>query len=371
MITNIVHIVQSLDIGGLERVVVDLVTHRFRKDFHYVVFCLEDQGPFVHELRIQGIDVICFDKKKGWDFSLFFRIAYLLRKKRITIVHTHNSGPLLYGGIAARIVGIPFVIHTKHGTNLRQQRNDVWLNAILFKIPDKIIAVSQDALLIAHQKEKVPFDKLIYIPNGVDTKKFSITGTDSVSIRKKYNLPNDDFLVGIVARLCWEKDIPTLLEAFRLILQEKKDVSLVVVGDGAERSLLETIVRKCDIGRHVFFLGMQHDIPELLSLFTVFSLPSIREGMPVTLLEAMAMQIPVVVTDVGANREIVEHGVSGYVVKQKDVVSLKDAIMRLIYDREMAAMMGKKGREKVSDEYSVDSMVEKYEKEYGCVMKSA
>lgn len=360
---KIAHIVHSLNIGGLEKMVLDQVLLSPSKDIEYSVICLDAKGSFAEDLEGKGYGVICFNRK-GFDPSLFFKLAEYLRKEKIDIVHTHNPGPLFYGSIAAKLAKIPVTVHTKHGTNFRKSKKDNWINRKMIKVPTRIVAVSDDAYRIAIEHDKVPEKKLSMVRNGINVKEFRDRRTDRNKLLEKYRLPPEGLLIGIVARLSWEKDIQTLVESFALLAGNKRNVNLGIVGDGEERAKLESIAGERGISDKVFFLGFQRNIAEILSIFDIFVLSSIREGTSVTLIEAMASGLPVVVTDVGGNGELIKDGVNGFVVPVRGINEMKQALLRLIENRQMAQDMGKRNSEVSAQKYDIQDTIAAYEALY-------
>jgi sugar transferase (PEP-CTERM/EpsH1 system associated) len=359
---NVAHIVLSLGVGGLERVVVNLVKGIDRARFNPMVCCIEGRGPLSEEIESSGIPVFYLRKTASRDYPLVLKLASLLRRHEVVIVHTHNPSPHFYGVLAARIAQTPIIIHTKHGRNYPERLRRVFLNNVLSRLTDKVVAVSEDARNVALEVEKVVPSKVVTITNGIDVERFSQHDADHK--RDEIGIPTGHFVVGNVARLAAEKDHTTLLKAFSLVLKELPNTSLLIAGDGELRGELRSISEQLGISQSVSFLGLRKDVAELLHIFHLFALSSITEGTSLTILEAMAASLPVVATDVGGNSKLVVNGKTGIVVPPRDPNALAEAIINILSNPDKAAQMGMYAHKRFTENFSLTHMLEKYENLY-------
>jgi len=327
-------VVLSLRVGGLERVVLDLIQNA-SEEFRFIVCCLEEPGAWGSEAP----HVVALHKKPGVDWRLFWKIARLARAEKVDVIHTHNSAAHLYGAIGGKLAGAK-VLHTEHGKNLGEEARSFRLNRWAGRFTDLTVAVSEKIGREAHDSEGVPADRLAIIANGICVERFDLP-RQTVGRR-----------VGTVGRLVREKNYPLLLRAVTAI----PDAELVFVGDGPLRGELER-----EAGPRARFLGQRADIAELLAGFDVFALSSSTEGMSIALLEAMAAACPIVVTAVGGNTELIQHEVTGLVVPPDDAAALRAAIERLLADRVLAGRLGTAAREVARQRYSVAAMTQRYE----------
>jgi glycosyltransferase involved in cell wall biosynthesis len=327
-------VVLSLRVGGLERVVLDLVQNASEK-FRLIVCCLEEPGDWGGEVP----HVVTLGKRPGIDGRLFWKVARLARTEKVDVIHTHNSAAHLYGAIGGKLAGVR-VLHTEHGKNLGEEARAFRLNRWAGRFTDLTVAVSEKIAREAHDHEGVPTDRLAVIANGICVERFDLPRL-AVGGR-----------VGTVGRLVREKNYPLLLRAVAAI----PNTELIVVGDGPLREDLE-----CEAGPGVKFLGQRANIAELLAGFDVFALSSSTEGMSIALLEAMAAACPIVVTAVGGNTELIQHEVTGLVVPPDDVAALRAAIERLLTDRALANRLGAAAREVARRRYSIAIMSQRYE----------
>jgi glycosyltransferase involved in cell wall biosynthesis len=339
MTQTIMQVVLSLRVGGLERVVVDLVNHA-SNDFRFVVCCLEEPGAWADEIPPSRGKVVAFHKMAGVDLRMFWKIARLARKEKVQVVHTHNSTAHFYGAVAARFFTRAQVLHTEHGKNVGEEARYHRLNHMAARFTDFTVAVSEKNAEIAIAHEGVDPSKLKVIPNGIRIDRFA---TPRVGTGRR---------IGTVGRLVLEKNYPLLIRAVAPL----RDVELIFVGDGLLRAELQQ-----QAGPRAQFLGQRADIAELLVGFDVFVLSSTTEGMSIALLEAMAAGCPIVVTAVGGNVELIQHMQTGLVVPPNDEAALRGAIEKLLADRVLAARLGAAARKAVQERYSVAAMTQRYE----------
>lgn len=346
---TVAHVVLGLNVGGLERVVVNLVCG-LRDRFRPLVICLEEGGEFQAELERQGISVRVLGKRPGIDWGAIRKLAAIFREEEVRVVHTHNPAPHFHGVVAARLAGVPVRVHTKHGRNYPKDRKKVWTNRIASWLTDVIVPVSDDARDVVLQVERVNTAKVHRIWNGVDTDIY----------RPEGKFASRPLVIGTVARLSPEKDQRTLLAAFQLVLKQVSNARLVFVGDGPSATELKSLANTLGIADHVDFLGERSDIPAQLNTFGIFALSSVTEGLSMTLLEAMAAALPIVATDVGGNRELVNPPACGLIVPPRSPEALADACLDLLRTPGRCAEMGAAGRARVVERFSLRQMISQY-----------
>lgn len=354
---KVMHIVLGLQVGGLEKFVLDLID-KYSLEIKPMIVCLEGKGELGG--RYDDLDIVELRKEPGINIKTVKQLISLIKEKKVDVLHTHNPGPHFYGAISGYLTGRP-VIHTKHGRNYPADIKKVWLNKISSFLTEKIVAVSQNAAEICLEVEKIPASKVTVILNGVDTNLFCAV---DVGNRKDQGL----VYVGIVARLSVEKDHRTLLAACKLLTEKTTEFHLEIIGDGPLRCVLEATVKDLDLDKYVSFSGMRHNVSELLRQLDVFVLSSTTEGISLTLLEAMATELPIVATDVGGNPEVVIDGETGYIVPSQNPEEMANKLFRLIDDENMRRQMGKKGRERVVENFSIKETARQYEELYSSVL---
>jgi glycosyltransferase involved in cell wall biosynthesis len=275
----------------------------------------------------------------------FFRTA------RPDIVHTHNSFPLIYGALAARLAGVRRLVHTRHGQRFGATARETVLFGLAARLVTRIICVSQDSRQLS-AAEGLPEPRLQTIWNGIDAGRFSYAG------------PQRDAPVVTVCRLSPEKDVEGLLRAVALVASTDPSFRLRIAGDGPLGPALRGLARELGVETRVEFLGDVKDVAGLLQDASLFVLPSLTEGISLTLLEAMARGLPVVATDVGGNREVVVHGQTGLLVPSGQPARLADAIVTCRRDPDRAVGLGRAGRNRVLAHFQAHRMVRDYENLY-------
>jgi len=356
---KILHLVNNLEFGGLEKLSIDLSIAFKRKNAESLICCLEKEGGLAIQASRQNIKVISLNKQDGIDLKLIFRLAAIIRQEKVDILHSHNMGPLVYGTLAARLAGIK-TINTRHGREEKKVPRFIWA------LVHAVVAISEDAKTRLLRFNKVNAKKVSVIYNGVDIPSFraSYDPASAVNLRQKLGVKNNSAIIGIVARLSEEKDHETLLNAFKILLQKNIPAELIIVGGGHLESKLKDLAVKFQIDQQVKFLGFRNDISQLLAVFDVFVLSSLSEGISLTLLEAMSAGKPIIATRVGGNPEVVIDGMTGLKVPAKDPEQMAAAMLKLLSNRDLAKQMGEAGRKRVEEYFSLEIMVNAYEKIY-------
>lgn len=366
---TVLHLVQGLEIGGLELMTVSLLEGLDRSRFMPQVCCFDVVGPLADRLIEQGIPVHFLQRSPGVDLSYPFKLARLMRKEAIDILHLHNPTALFYGALAGKIARISRIIYTEHGRDFSSSWKVKQVNRFLSNIVDEIVVVAEYGRNYLVSKEKFSPSRIRKIYNGIDPKKFP----SKIKIQVKQEILHNlgltacTEIVGIVARLDPIKNHAALFKAMIKVFSVFPQAILLVIGDGPLRIELKEQVNELGLKKNIVFLGARLDIPSLLSALDVFVLPSLSEGLSLTLLEACAAGKPVVTTTVGGNPEIVENGVNGLLVPSADTEALGAAIVNILMNKEKAQQMGAKARAKFEELFTVETMINSYESLYeGC-----
>lgn len=350
---RVLHVVLSLDIGGLENVVLNLVRNTNRSEFEPRVMCLRHRGELAPRFEKLDIPVEALDA--GGRASGLWSFTRRLSRLRPDILHSHNPTPHQFAAFARLLGRVPALVHTKHGRNYPHLRRAVLLNRWAARFSNVVVAVSEDAAAVARDIERVPNRKLQVVYNGIETRRFQRRPASEGGVNRR----------GIsVARLDPVKDQETLLRAVRAAVDAIPGFQLELVGDGPERARVERLRAELRLESHVRLLGFRDDVAALLQGASVFVLSSLSEGISLTLLEAMACGLPVVATDVGGNREVVAHGETGLLVPPRSPQALAEGILFLTREPVRAAAMGAAGRRRVEAMFDVDGMVSRYEALY-------
>ncbi|HVW38501.1 MAG TPA: glycosyltransferase, partial [Pirellulales bacterium] len=311
------HVVLSLDPGGLERVVIDLVREGRQFGQLASVVCLERLGMLVSELEAARVPAFCVEKRPGLRPGVVSRLRTLFNILQPEVVHTHQIGALLYAGPAARRAGVPVVVHTEHGKHYALRRRTRWLGRLAGRFAQRLFGVSRDIAEELRTCRIAPQEKIAVAPNGIDIARFRDC-TAGAEARQEFGIPPSAPLVGAVGRLAEIKRHDLLIRAFARVRLRLPAARLLLVGDGPERRPLEQLAAKLLPADCVRFAGRQAAPERFLQAMDVMALTSRSEGMPLAVLEAWAAGTPVVATRVGGLPELIADGETGLLVESNN-----------------------------------------------------
>lgn len=363
---RIAHVVESLDIGGLEHVVVALAGAQRHRGHDVRVVCLWRRGALAERAEAAGVRVDCCDKRSGVDMRALGAMRGLLRDFRPDVLHTHNPMAHYYAVAAALGLGVARIVNTRHGmgsSNLAARTEKLYRLALF--ATDHAVSVCDAARrrFVAHGT--MPAGKAVVVRNGIDLARFRARDAGSGALlRAALALPADTVLFGTVGRLNEAKQQSRLLHALRALLDEGQQAAVVIVGDGELRPALEQMTDALGLRERVRLLGARNDVPQLLAGMDVFVLPSRTEGYSLALVEASAAALPIIATDVGGNAEIVQDGQTGLVVPAGDDVRLVAAMTELGNDASRREILGRQARAWALREGSLEAMCDGYERLY-------
>ena len=359
----IVHLIYRLDFGGLETLLVERINRMDPGAYRHAVLCLAGFEPrFAERIVREGVEVADLGKQPGLSFSTHLQVWHALRRLRPAILHTYNLAAIEYGP-AALLAGVPVRVHGSHGRDAADpggtNRLHNFLRWLMTPFYDYCYANSAAMAEWNRRVIRIPAHKLRLLPNGIDTERFVPVGTHDVS---------GPIVIGTVGRVDAVKDHATLVRAFVLLRSQLPELSprlrLAIVGDGPQLSALRALVVSEQLADAVWLPGARTDIPALLHGWRVFANSSIAEGLPASVLEAMACGLPVVATRVGGTMEAVEDRETGRLVAASDPDALAGALAEYVRDPAFARWHGAAGRERVLRRYSMAAMVAAYEAMY-------
>ena len=325
---------------------------------------LFNEGRLAEELRKLPVSLTVISEQTFSPMGIAYRLAKALRKIRPDVVHTHKYKDSFIGTLVARSLGIPYVVRIVHGLpepfmGLRNAKMVAYTAADRLMtgwFVDRVVAVSSDI-------EKVLIgmygsNRVSCIHNGIDLEAVRVT-TSREAFRRKWQIPEDAVVIGTVGRLVPVKGHVILLEATKILQASIGNVALVLVGDGPLRKDLEANAKRLGLEKSVIFAGQQDQSYDFMNMMDVFVLPSLHEGIPMVVLEALALQRPVVATRVGGIPEVIEHGQTGFLAEPSDASSLARLLQRLVEDLPMAVSIGKAGRTRVEEKFTARTMAGK------------
>lgn len=363
---QIIHFVENLERGGLERTVIELIVAQRAAGHDCRVICLFEPGILAAELVAQGVPVEACRKRTGFDWQAMRRARALLRNSPGAVLHTHNAAAHYHALSAAWGLPLGCVVNTRHGMGAADPGSrKEWLYRQSMRGTDYVIAVCEAARQRFAGQGVQPRTALLSIPNGIRAERFAAASEEArATLASVLGWPADSRIIGTVGRLHPVKGQSHLLHALRALRATMPQAVLAIVGDGEMRAALERETDELGLRQWVRFLGDRGDVPRLLEGMEVFALPSLSEGYSIALLEACATALPIVATDVGGNREIVRDGCNGRLVAPGDAVALAGALRDVLASRERARQMGRIGREWVFAEGSLRTMASRYESLY-------
>ncbi|OGP95270.1 MAG: hypothetical protein A2157_13815 [Deltaproteobacteria bacterium RBG_16_47_11] len=364
---RILHLISSGGLFGAERVAVEL-SKSLKRTYHcepilgVIRNVYNPHEEISEEAKRNGIAYTVFSCRSQLDLKLAFSIREFIKKNRIDIIHCHGYKSNFYGLLASK--GQVPSVTTNHNwlTAHWKLKTYCFLDSLWIRFFDRIVAVSNEVKKDM-LRYKIPEEKIRVIDNGIALERFAKL-VETNNMKSQLGFDEKIRIIGTIGSLGIEKGHIYLLEAARQILDIVKDLRFLIIGDGPLRKPLEEKSEKLGIKKQVIFMGERKDIPELLMAMDIFVLPSVKEGLPIALLEAMAAKRPVIATRVGAIPKVIENKDIGILVEPKDIKGLRDAIMNLINDPGRMNLLAREGFNRVSTNFSSDEMGKNYLKLY-------
>lgn len=309
------HITFDMRIGGTEMVIKNIIDGCDKNQFTMSVLCIESPlGPFAEDLQKDGIEFFQLNRQPGFDTQLLKDIRKIIKKNKIEILHCHQYTPWVYGVIAATLTNTK-VIFTEHGRFYPD--SSTWkrklINPVLNLLTDNVTVISKATKQALIDFENIPASSIDVIYNGITP--LTINQNEVTLLRTELDIPENHTVLGTIARFDPIKNHTMMLKAFSVLLEQAPNTTLIIVGDGEERDNIEACIDELNISNNVILAGYQTKPQTYLALMDIYLLSSLSEGTSMTLLEAMSLYKPCVVTDAGGNPEIVLHAQTGFVTK--------------------------------------------------------
>jgi glycosyltransferase involved in cell wall biosynthesis len=359
---RILHTEWSDGLGGQEKRVLAEVTGLSERGHYVAIVCREHARIRAEALRL-GIDVYTLPLRKPYDIVSIIKLTKLLKDKQFDIVNTHSGVDSWIGGIAAKLANVPLLVRTRH-LNIPLKRNV--LNFIHY-LPDLYITCGENMRNRLVNQCGFPENRVVSIPTGVNPEFFKIKRNKE--IKTKYGLDINSIVITNVGILRSVKGHEVTLKSIKPVVEIIPDAMFLIVGDGPRKEALEEIVNGLGISRHVIFTGFVDDIQEIYSFTDVAILSSWSEGLPQSILQAMAAGVPVVATRVGGVPEIVVHEKTGILIEPGDYNALAKAIIQILNSHEWANQLAVNAKELIKT-YSMNHMLDKIESLYQKLLKS-
>jgi len=358
-----------------------LIPHmKLLKDMGYEVEAACSNVGFTKRIEEEGFKVYNLPfSRNPFDISnikAVLKLYQIMKANNYVMLHTHTPVASFIGRIVGKIVGIPHIVYTAHGFHFHEYGNPL-TNFIYFrlekfagKFTDVLVTINTDDYKVAVEKKIIPNGKVAYIKGvGVDTEKFNPEKVFLDGFGPYLsNFPGTTFIS--VGRLDAEKHFDHLLKAFSLVKQKRSDFRFLIVGDGPEKDYLEKLSIALNLWNETEFMGYIKGVERFLKISNIFVFASSREGLPVSLMEAMAMEKPVVAYNIRGVRDLVEDGVNGFLVSFGNIEAFAEKIIYLMDHPEVAKEMGKRGREKILKEFSLKVILSQLERLYAGVLNN-
>ena len=338
---------------------------------------------FKEKIEKDGFKVysVPFSKNPLSFFNLksFFMIFNLMKKEKYIMVHTHTPVASFLARVAAKMAEVPHIVYTAHGFHFHEYgsklKNFLYYRLEKFagKFTDVLITINSDDYKIAKERNLVPNGEIVYIKGvGVDLEKFSPEKIDSqtkIKYRGELHIKENDFVPITIAELTRQKNVSDIIDALSLSIDRFKNFKLIIVGDGILMAKLHEFVIAKNLADKIIFTGRRTDIPEMLLFSDVFVMTSLREGLPRSVMEAMAMEKPVVAYNIRGMRDLIVDGETGFLVPFRNVSALAEKISYLAENREIARKMGEKGRKRIEKEFSLGIISNQMKKLYNEILE--
>jgi glycosyltransferase involved in cell wall biosynthesis len=354
------HVTFDMRIGGTEQVIKNLIDGSDKDTWDMSIFCLEQPiGPFGEMLLEQGIQIASVQRQEGFDVSVITKLRKHITQHNIDILHCHQYTPWVYGTLAA-IGTRTKVIFTEHGRFYpdRSSWKRKYINPLMTMFTDDITAISEATKKALVDYEYIPANKIKVIYNGIIP--VNADSSKTSKLKEELGINPSKKVIGTIARLDPIKNHQMMFRAFQQVLNQYSDIALILVGDGEERQSLEELVDNLGIRNHVIFTGYISRPQHYLDCMDIFLLPSFSEGTSMTLLEAMSLSKPCVVTNAGGNPEIIKHKVNGLVTGNDNTKEFAEGILKLILEGGTYRTMQTNAKQRFDKLFSASLMAEQY-----------
>lgn len=367
MKTRVLYLLNDFTDASINRRALNLVNELDVDRYNFHINCVKQiHGPLESHFMRAGANVIFFDHPLK-TIGIASKIVEYVRENDINIIHAHNLRADVIGGMTSLVSGQVILISTKCNMSYMPGQRDWLLKNVFYWpvifLPDHVITVSEDLRQQFISRLRINPNKVSTIYTGIDLEKYFQPDSRN-EIRNQFGHSPEEIILTYVGRLIEGKDLDGLLTSASIVLSQYKEVNFLFVGDGPHMSSLKTHAKKLGIQSKVTFTGFRKDIPKILAASDIFVFPSIREGLPQSLIEAMAAGKPVVTTNAGGILEIVEPNVSGLVVPPHDPDLFAKAICTLIEQKDLREELAKNGKTFVNQRFKLETMVNEYDRLY-------
>ncbi len=365
-------LIKGLGLGGAEQLLALAAPHVDRSRFDYeAAFLVPSKDALVGDLEKAGVRTTCLNQTSPFDPGIIGRIARFLRERSVDLLHVHLPYTGVVGRVGARLAGVPCVVYTEHNVQECYHPITRLANQLTIRLCDVTIAVSEEIRESLLRRPLARGARVLTIRNGVDTEGLKLAARIGPDVREEFSIARDRLVVGTVSGFRAEKRLDLWVEAARLIAEVEPRSVFILVGDGPLRPRVMALAERLGLGSHITFTGLRRDVPRLVAAFDIFMMSSLYEGLPVAVLEAMALGKPVVATRVGGLPGVVNDGQHGFLVEAGDSAALAAKALVLLGDPDLRRTMGGAGQARIQEYFSVQQMVHVTEQVYADVLTAA
>lgn len=362
---KILHIVEDLKVGGLEKVLASIVLSLDKTKYNVQVWCLARGGDTAQTLIDKGIPLKILKLESYYNPLNILHLGLAMKRERFQLIHTHGYFAGTFGRLAAILARVPVIIAHVHSTYYDYVNRNLLIERFLSYFTDRIICISQAVERFVTVNERIRKEKTCLIYNAVAPPDFLLNDDFRNELRRSLGFESEAIVITVVASLTANKGHGFLIPSFRQIFSTHPSVRLLIVGDGPLREQLETATRQLMLDRAVVFTGIRQDVFALLQTSDIFVLPSQeREGLGVALIEAMSVGLPVIGTDLGGIPEVIEDGENGFLVSPGSSEQLTEALRKLVADQALRTGMGLRGRQMYGEKFTMPKMIQQIETLY-------
>lgn len=357
----IAYVVNTLNTGGTERLVVDM-SRAFAREFDVMVVCLDEPGAWGQALRAEGFKVHCVWRQPGVDLSMPRKLAALFRAAGTRLVHAHQCTPWFYSALSRLRHRAPKLLFQEHGRfypEVENRRRRLVNRALINRLTHDCVAVSEDVRMRLERYEGLDAARIRVIYNGAPPPEL-LGATRRAELRQSLGFAPGDFVIGTVGRFDPIKNLPMLVGSLAQVMQRHANVRGLLVGDGPEFARIRAMSGELGIESRLRLTGYRDDARLLAQCMDLFVLSSFSEGTSMALLEAMAAGVPVAVTAVGGNPEIVSGGETGWVVPSDDVTALTAAMLQAFADQPARQRYAEAAQRRFQQRFLLPRMIDHY-----------
>jgi glycosyltransferase involved in cell wall biosynthesis len=372
MTHKILYVIDNLEFGGGERGFLQIIRGLNKKNFSINV-AANPGGIFEKKVCETGTPFYPISFENRFNLSSIRNLRNLIKAKNFDIIHSQGARADFFCRISVSMKNKPYLISTVQmpvdGFNIAVIRKRIYqlIDRFSEKTVDCFIVVSDALANTLKIEHNIVEEKIRKIYNGIETNIYSSGKNDdgiTKKIRNSFNISDNDFLIGSIGRLCWQKGFEYLIHSLPDVLSKYPNVKILLVGDGPLKNTIKDLTKTLNVEKKVIFAGFRDDVKNILSALDMLAVPSLVEGFPMIVLEAMAMQKPIVASKIEGIIEQLEDGKEGILIPARDHNSIANSICRIIENNHFAEKIGKAAREKVKKLFSVETMIRKTEDIY-------